>query len=74
MSSAPDKDPSPFTATPPSTMHTPWWRQRLPWLTLVLVVLCALACLQLWIKLSTIKEQLARQSADATQLSVQANS
>ena len=74
MSSAPDKDPSPFTATPPSTMHTPWWRQRLPWLTLVLVVLCALACLQLWIKLSTIQEQLARQSADATQLSVQANS
>jgi hypothetical protein len=55
-------------------MRTSWWRQRLPWLTLVLVVLCAVACLQLWIKLSTIQEQLARQSADATQLSVQANS
>jgi uroporphyrin-3 C-methyltransferase len=55
-------------------MHIPWWRLRLPWLTLVLVVLCAIACLQLWIKLSTIQEQLARQSADATQLSVQANS
>ena len=74
MSSAPDKDPSPLTATPPLTMRTSWWRQRLPWLTLVLVVLCAVACLQLWIKLSTIQEQLARQSADATQLSVQANS
>jgi len=74
MSSAPDKDLPPFTATPPSTMHIPWWRLRLPWLTLVLVVLCAIACLQLWIKLSTIQEQLARQSADATQLSVQANS
>ena len=45
----------------------------MPLLTLVLVVLCALACLQLWVKLSTIQEQLARQSADATQLSVQAN-
>jgi uroporphyrin-III C-methyltransferase len=74
MSSAPDKDPSPFTATPPATLRAPWWRQRLPLLVLVLVVLCSLATLQLWIKLSTIQEQLARQSADATQLSVQANS
>jgi len=73
MSSAPDIDPSPHTATPPLKAHTPWWRQRMPLLTLVLVVLCALACLQLWVKLSTIQEQLARQSADATQLSVQAN-
>jgi len=74
MSSAPDNDPSSSTAHPPSQIRTPWWRQRLPWLTLVLVVLCGLACLQLWIKLSTIQEQLARQSADATQVSVQANS
>jgi len=37
-------------------------------------VLCALAFLQLWFKLSTMQEQLARQSADAGQLSVQANS
>jgi len=74
MSSAPDNDPSSSTATPPSQIRTPWWRQRLPWMTLVLVVLCGLACLQLWIKLSTIQEQLARQSADATQLSAQANS
>jgi uroporphyrin-3 C-methyltransferase len=74
MSSAPDNDPSSSTAAPPSQIRTPWWRQRLPWLTLVLVVLCGLACLQLWIKLSTIQEQLARQSADATQLSAQANS
>lgn len=73
MSSAPDIDPPPHTATPPLKDHTPWWRQRMPLLTLVLVVLCALACLQLWVKLSTIQEQLARQSADATQLSVQAN-
>jgi uroporphyrin-3 C-methyltransferase len=73
MSSAPDIDLSPHTATPPLKAHTPWWRQRMPLLTLVLVVLCALACLQLWVKLSTIQEQLARQSADATQLSVQAN-
>ena len=74
MSSAPDNDPSSSTAHPPSQIRTPWWRQRLPWFTLVLVVLCGLACLQLWIKLSTIQEQLARQSADATQLSAQANS
>ena len=74
MSSAPDKETYPATATPPSSARTLGWRQRLPWLTLVLLVLCGLACLQLWIKLSTIQEQLARQSADATQLSVQANS
>ena len=74
MSSAPDNDPSSSTAHPPSQIRTPWWRQRLPWLTLVLVVFCGLACLQLWIKLSTMQEQLARQSADATQLSAQANS
>lgn len=73
MSSAPDIDPPPHTANPPLIAHTPWWRHRMPLLTLVLVVLCALACLQLWVKLSTIQEQLARQSADATQLSVQAN-
>ncbi len=73
MSSAPDKAPLPSTATPPSFLRMTGWRQRWPWLTLVLVVLCALACLQLWIKLSTIQEQLARQSADATQMSVQAN-
>jgi uroporphyrin-III C-methyltransferase len=74
MSSAPDKETYPATATPPSSARTLGWRQRLPWLTLVLLVLCGLACLQLWIKLSTIQEQLARQSADATQLSAQANS
>jgi len=55
-------------------MRLVWWRQKLPVLSLLLAVLCALAFLQLWFKLSTMQEQLARQSADAGQLSVQANS
>jgi uroporphyrin-3 C-methyltransferase len=58
----------------PSTDSVSWWRQKLPVLATVLAVVCALACLQLWLKLSAMQEQLARQSADAGQLSMQANS
>jgi len=74
MSSAPINDKPDTTASIPTPMRLVWWRQKLLVLSLVLAVLCALACLQLWLKLSTMQEQLARQSADAGQLSVQANS
>ena len=74
MSSAPINDKPETTASIPTPVRLVWWRQKLLVLSLVLAVLCALACLQLWLKLSTMQEQLARQSADAGQLSVQANS
>ena len=74
MSSALNNSPPDTTATVATFTRTPWWRQKLLLLTLSLAVLCALACLELWLKLSTMQEQLARQSADAGQLSVQANS
>ncbi|MEY4254203.1 MAG: hypothetical protein RLZZ566_1673 [Pseudomonadota bacterium] len=74
MSSAPINDKPDTTASIPTPMRLVWWRQKLPVLSLLLAVLCALAFLQLWFKLSTMQEQLARQSADAGQLSVQANS
>ena len=72
MSSAPINDPPADTARIISTEPTPWWRHKLLVFSLLLAVLSALACLQLWLKLSNIQEQLARQSADAGQLSVQA--
>ena len=74
MSSAPIKDKPETTASIPTPVRLVWWRQKLLVLSVLLAVLCALACLQLWLKLSTMQEQLARQSADAGQLSVQANS
>jgi uroporphyrin-3 C-methyltransferase len=74
MSSAPHNNPSDASATAASLLSTSWWRQKLPLLALALGLLCAAACVQLWLKLSTMQEQLARQSADAAQLSVQAHS
>ncbi|NBX06104.1 MAG: hypothetical protein EBR18_08515, partial [Betaproteobacteria bacterium] len=74
MSSDPINDKTDTTASMPSPVRSVWWRQKLLVLSLLLAVLCGLACLQLWLKLSTMQEQLARQSADAEQLSVQANS
>jgi uroporphyrin-3 C-methyltransferase len=74
MSSEPTNNKPISTDRMPSTDHVSWWRQKLPLLATLLAVLCALACIQLWIKLSAMQEQLARQSADAGQLSMQANS
>ena len=74
MSSEPINDKTISTASTPSTDTVNWWRQKLPVVTLVLAVLCALVCLQFWFKLTSMQEQLARQSADAGQLSMQANS
>jgi uroporphyrin-3 C-methyltransferase len=74
MSSAPYNNPPEATAPDAPPVSTSWWRQKLPVLALALSLLCAAACVQLWFKLSVMQEQLARQSADAAQLSVQAHS
>jgi uroporphyrin-3 C-methyltransferase len=50
------------------------WRKWLPNLSLVLALIAVLLAWQLWQKVSTMQEMLARQSADAGQLSMQANS
>ena len=50
------------------------WRQWLPHISLVLALASVLLGWQLWQKLSTMQEILARQSADAGQLSMQASS
>ena len=74
MSSAPPNNPSDATALVAPPERTPWWRHQLPVLAVLLGLLSAAACLLLWFKLSSMQEQLARQSADAGQLSVQAHS
>jgi uroporphyrin-3 C-methyltransferase len=50
------------------------WRKWLPNLSLGLALIAVLLAWQLWQKVSTMQEMLARQSADAGQLSMQANS
>ncbi len=73
MSSAPSPDNTP----PAAHEHAPAkarWRQWLPQLSLVLSLLAVGLGFQLWQKISTMQEMLARQSADAGQLSMQANS
>ena len=50
------------------------WRRWMPHASLVLAVIAVLMSWQLWQKVSTMQEMLARQSADAGQLSMQANS
>ena len=50
------------------------WRRWLPQISVVLAILSLLFCWQLWQKISTMQELLARQSSDAGQLSMQANS
>ena len=72
MSSDPNLPTPDNTASTPSPVRS--WLTRLPALTLAIALIAALACLQLWLKLSNIQEQLARQSADAGQLSMQATS
>ena len=74
MSSEPTNNNPISTDRIASTDHVSWWRQKLPVLATVLAVVCGLACVELWLKLSAMQEQLARQSADAGQLSMQANS
>jgi uroporphyrin-3 C-methyltransferase len=66
MSSAP--------TTESSTSQASRWRRWLPQISLGLAVLSLLMGWQLWQKMSTMQELLARQSADAGQLSMQANS
>jgi uroporphyrin-3 C-methyltransferase len=72
MSSEPQLPTPDHTASTPPPVRK--WQSKLPALTLALAIICALACLELWLKLSNMQEQLARQSADAGQLSVQASS
>jgi uroporphyrin-3 C-methyltransferase len=72
MSSEPSPPTTDNTASTPTPVGR--WQLKLPALTLALGLLCAVACLQLWLKLSNMQEQLARQSADAGQMSVQASS
>ena len=68
------------TVHPPShgvTEHAPQrsrFRRWLPFISLTLALVSFLLGLQLWQKLSGMQEMLARQSADAGQLSMQANS
>ncbi len=72
------------SATPPEnssphgvTEHAPRasrWRKWLPSVSVALSVVALLLGGQLWQKLSSMQELLARQSADAGQLSMQANS
>ena len=50
------------------------WLRWMPHASLVLAVIAVLMSWQLWQKVSTMQEMLARQSADAGQLSMQANS
>lgn len=50
------------------------WRKWLPNLSLGLALIAVLLAWQLWQKVSTMQEMLARQSADASQLSMQATS
>ena len=50
------------------------WRRWMPHASLVMAVIAVLMSWQLWQKVSTMQEMLARQSADAGQLSMQANS
>lgn len=73
MSSAPSTDPTP----PAAHEHAPTTSRRRQWLPQLSVVLALLSMalgFQLWQKISTMQELLARQSADAGQLSMQANS
>jgi len=72
------------SATPPEnasphgvTEHVPKasnWRKLWPQISVALALAALLLGGQLWQKLSSMQEMLARQSADAGQLSMQANS
>jgi uroporphyrin-III C-methyltransferase len=66
---------SPSTAAPPANAASAVVRTGLSKLTLFLIAACAISLVasgMLWIKLSHIQETLARQSADASALSVEA--
>lgn len=65
---------SSVSTTESSSPPVPRWRRWLPQISVGLAVLSLLLCWQLWQKVSTMQELLARQSADAGQLSMQANS
>jgi uroporphyrin-III C-methyltransferase len=66
---------SPSTTAPPASAAQAAVRTGLSKLTLFLVAACAISILasgMLWVKLNHIQETLARQSADASALSVEA--
>ena len=68
MTSMPDQAPAPETAAPAA----PFLRHWKIWLALGVAAVALLVSVALWQKLSRIQEQLARQSADAGQQSLEA--
>lgn len=74
MSSASHTESSTHTTVTEHAPQASRWRRWLPQISVLLAILSLLLCWQLWQKMSTMQELLARQSADAGQLSMQANS
>ena len=68
MTSMPDQAPAPETAAPAAPLLRHWKI----WLALGVAAVALLVSVALWQKLSRIQEQLARQSADAGQQSLEA--
>ena len=68
MSSSPETAETPASPEGPATSHRLVWR----WLAIVVAGLALFLSVLLWQKLSRIQEQLARQSADAGQQSLEA--
>jgi uroporphyrin-3 C-methyltransferase len=68
MSSSPETAETPAIPEGPATSHRHVWR----WLAIVVAGLALFLSVLLWQKLSRIQEQLARQSADAGQQSLEA--
>ncbi|WP_322992527.1 uroporphyrinogen-III C-methyltransferase [Limnohabitans sp.] len=68
MSASPETAEAPAIPEGPAASHRPVWR----WLAIVVAGLALFLSVLLWQKLSRIQEQLARQSADAGQQSLEA--
>jgi uroporphyrin-3 C-methyltransferase len=68
MSASPETAEAPAILEGPAASHRPVWR----WLAIVVAGLALFLSVLLWQKLSRIQEQLARQSADAGQQSLEA--
>lgn len=68
MTPMPDQAPAPESFAPAAPVQRPWKI----WLTLGVAAVALLLSVALWQKLSRIQEQLARQSADAGQQSLEA--
>ena len=74
MSSDTPQEHPPTSGVTEHAPHTARVRQWLPQISMGLAVLAMLLSWQLWQKINNMQEMLARQSADAGQLSMQANS